>query len=161
MTSLLKERNPMGKLIRPRRKSSKSDYKVGYRNPPRETQFRPGQSGNPKGRPKGAKEAEMKAAAADIPTNYAIDLAISELLRSDPNVRKLLDRWFALAREREDLRRALRIVEHAALIAGQPPPFGNWNVTEFNFRGQTFELPGIWQAALAELQNDADAPLPT
>ena len=27
---------------------------VGYRNPPKATRFRPGQSGNPKGRPKGA-----------------------------------------------------------------------------------------------------------
>lgn len=28
---------------------------VGYGRPPRETQFRPGQSGNPKGRPRGSK----------------------------------------------------------------------------------------------------------
>jgi hypothetical protein len=28
------------------------DYKVGYKNPPIETRFKPGQSGNPKGRPK-------------------------------------------------------------------------------------------------------------
>ena len=31
---------------------SDSDYEVGYRRPPRHTQFKPGQSGNPKGRPK-------------------------------------------------------------------------------------------------------------
>jgi hypothetical protein len=30
------------------------DYEVGYRKPPKATQFRRGQSGNPKGRPKGA-----------------------------------------------------------------------------------------------------------
>lgn len=30
-------------------------YEVGYRKPPKRTQFRPGQSGNPQGRPKGAK----------------------------------------------------------------------------------------------------------
>ncbi|SFL56804.1 DUF5681 domain-containing protein [Shimia aestuarii] len=30
-------------------------YDVGYRKPPRHTQFKPGQSGNRKGRPKGAK----------------------------------------------------------------------------------------------------------
>ncbi len=30
-------------------------YKVGYRRPPISTRFQPGQSGNPKGRPKGAR----------------------------------------------------------------------------------------------------------
>lgn len=28
------------------------DYDVGYKKPPKDTQFKPGQSGNPKGRPK-------------------------------------------------------------------------------------------------------------
>ena len=32
--------------------SDSSDYQVGYRRPPRHTQFKPGQTGNPKGRPK-------------------------------------------------------------------------------------------------------------
>jgi hypothetical protein len=31
---------------------NKSDYAVGYKKPPRHTQFKPGKSGNPKGRPK-------------------------------------------------------------------------------------------------------------
>jgi hypothetical protein len=31
-----------------------ADYSVGYRRPPRQSQFKPGTSGNPKGRPKGA-----------------------------------------------------------------------------------------------------------
>jgi hypothetical protein len=35
-------------------KSDDSDYSVGYGKPPRQTQFKPGQSGNPKGRPKKA-----------------------------------------------------------------------------------------------------------
>jgi hypothetical protein len=30
-----------------------SDYEVGYKRPPRHTQFQPGQSGNPAGRPRG------------------------------------------------------------------------------------------------------------
>jgi hypothetical protein len=39
-----------------RRKShSPSDYEVGYGRPPRETRFRPGQSGNPTGSRKGNK----------------------------------------------------------------------------------------------------------
>jgi hypothetical protein len=34
---------------------AQSGYQVGYRRPPTHTRFKPGQSGNPKGRPKGAK----------------------------------------------------------------------------------------------------------
>ena len=34
---------------------AKNDYPVGYKRPPDATRFRPGQSGNPKGRPKGCK----------------------------------------------------------------------------------------------------------
>jgi hypothetical protein len=30
------------------------DYEVGYRKPPKHTRFKPGRSGNPRGRPKGA-----------------------------------------------------------------------------------------------------------
>lgn len=37
------------------RKKRTTDYEVGYRKPPKESQFKKGQSGNPKGRPKGAK----------------------------------------------------------------------------------------------------------
>jgi hypothetical protein len=35
--------------------SSEPAYKVGYRKPPAESQFKPGRSGNPRGRPKGAR----------------------------------------------------------------------------------------------------------
>ena len=31
------------------------DYPVGFKKPPKHTQFKPGESGNPKGRPKGVK----------------------------------------------------------------------------------------------------------
>lgn len=34
------------------KQSKKQSSKVGYCNPPKEHQFKPGQSGNPKGRPK-------------------------------------------------------------------------------------------------------------
>lgn len=40
---------PPGKL------KGKPGYEVGYAKPPAETRFKPGQSGNPRGRPKGAK----------------------------------------------------------------------------------------------------------
>ena len=38
------------------RGQGEGDYKVGYGRPPEHTRFRKGQSGNPQGRPKGAKD---------------------------------------------------------------------------------------------------------
>lgn len=38
-----------------RKGSRSSDYSVGYGRPPKETQFVAGKSGNPRGRPKGAR----------------------------------------------------------------------------------------------------------
>ena len=42
-------------LPRVRIKPRTRDGDVGYRRPPRNHQFKPGQSGNPRGRPKGAR----------------------------------------------------------------------------------------------------------
>ena len=46
-----------GKRNSARRRSAtgRNGYEVGYGRPPTHTRFRPGRSGNPKGRPKGAK----------------------------------------------------------------------------------------------------------
>ena len=38
------------------------DYEVGYGKPPKATQFKPGQSGNPHGRPPGSKNLETELA---------------------------------------------------------------------------------------------------
>ncbi len=35
--------------------SRDSDYEIGYGKPPRASQFKPGESGNPRGRPRGSK----------------------------------------------------------------------------------------------------------
>ncbi len=36
------------------------DYEVGYKNPPKQTRFKKGQSGNPNGRPKGTKDLKTE-----------------------------------------------------------------------------------------------------
>jgi Family of unknown function (DUF5681) len=50
-----------------------SGGKVGYRNPPLHSRFRPGQSGNPRGRPKGAKRF-----AALLDAELASQILVSE-----------------------------------------------------------------------------------
>lgn len=46
------------------KKKMAAAYDVGYGKPPRTSQFKKGQSGNPKGRPKGAKSFDSRVAAA-------------------------------------------------------------------------------------------------
>jgi len=41
-----------------KKRPSRGRYQVGYKRPPAHTQFRPGRSGNPAGRPKGSKSAQ-------------------------------------------------------------------------------------------------------
>jgi hypothetical protein len=47
-----------------RSRNREAEYVVGYGRPPIETRFRPGESGNPKGRPKGEKNAATMAHTA-------------------------------------------------------------------------------------------------
>ena len=42
---------------------SETPYEVGYGRPPSATRFQPGQSGNPKGRPKGTRNASSMASS--------------------------------------------------------------------------------------------------
>ena len=48
------------------------DYEVGYGRPPKHSQFKPGQSGNPKGRPKGSKNFRTDVVEVlDMPVQVA------------------------------------------------------------------------------------------
>ena len=47
--------------------------KIGYKSPPKNTQFKPGQSGNPKGRPKGTKNLRT-----DLSEELAEKIAVTE-----------------------------------------------------------------------------------
>ena len=66
--------------------SSEPAYKVGYRKPPAESQFKPGRSGNPRGRPKGARnklpalneEDVLKASSSKRPTGPSRSLRAND-----------------------------------------------------------------------------------
>ncbi len=50
------------KTLRSATSAKSSHYDVGYKRPPKHTQFKPGKSGNPKGKPKGSKNFSTELA---------------------------------------------------------------------------------------------------
>ena len=91
----------------PDRKNSEAppDYAVGYRRPPKASQFTAGKSGNPRGRPKGSRPVgavlqdimQQKVAVTEngktrrIPTLEVMLRRLANVaLRSDPRAVKLL-----------------------------------------------------------------------
>jgi uncharacterized protein DUF5681 len=88
-----------------RKISGPSDYVVGYRRPPKATQFTAGKSGNPKGRPKGSRSVgavlqdiiRQKIAVTEsgktrrIPAlEVMLRRLVNDAMRSDPRAVKLL-----------------------------------------------------------------------
>ena len=88
-----------------RKSSGTSDYVVGYRRPPKATQFAAGKSGNPKGRPKGSRSVgavlkdilQQKIAVTEngktrrIPAlEVMLRRLANDAMRNDPNAIRLL-----------------------------------------------------------------------
>jgi Family of unknown function (DUF5681) len=57
-----------------------TDYEVGYKKPPKQSQFKQGQSGNPRGRPKGTK---------NLKTDLLEELSEQILVREGSRTRKI------------------------------------------------------------------------
>ena len=64
------------------------DYEVGYGKPPKHTQFKPGQSGNPKGRPKDSRNVKM----------ILQDVAMEEITLTENGVPRKMSKKEALIR---------------------------------------------------------------
>ena len=70
------------------------DYAVGFGKPPVRTRFRPGQSGNPRGRPRGAKG--LKTLVRETMTK-SISVRTAEGNKRMPRIEAVLQRKFELA----------------------------------------------------------------
>lgn len=124
-------------------KSKSGSYKVGYAKPPAEHQFKPGKSGNPKGRPKGpgsilktvARHAKRKVAVIENGVEKKmprLDVVISAMFgkasKGDVPAARLLTHLVLAAKEfeleefqssytRADLEVMLHEADYQAMVA--------------------------------------------
>ena len=92
-----------------------AEYEVGYGKPPKRSRFKPGQSGNPKGRPPGAKgfEAMLKR---ELDRKIAVTLngRSTEISRADAMMKRVVERAL-----KGDLQAIRFIAEYDSKIAAK------------------------------------------
>ncbi len=95
-----------------------TDYQVGYRRPPISNRFKPGRSGNPRGRPKGKKNVatilEQELHKPIVITSHGRKKTVSVL---EAAVRRLLEE--ALVGDLGALKLLLSLLERTELESGQ------------------------------------------
>jgi hypothetical protein len=91
------------------------DYEVGYCRPPKETRFKKGRSGNPKGRPPGARN--LRTIAREV-LDRKLEVRIDGKRKKLP-VRELMIRQQSKrAVEKEDLKAAAFVLQLAGELSG-------------------------------------------
>ena len=100
-------------------RSTGSDYAVGYGRPPEHTRFKPGRSGNPKGRPK--RHRNLRTIVEDI-LNERMRIRVGERTRDVPQVEALV-RTILNRALKDDLRafNALMALIRTTDLAGEEP----------------------------------------
>lgn len=109
----------------PRKTKPTGDYEVGYGRPPAHTRFKPGQSGNPRGRTKGARDLktvmedaltkEFSQTVIVVEGGKSRTLTKLELIVTS-NVNK------AAKGDARSLRELLALAHRLGLLEGPPPP---------------------------------------
>lgn len=92
-------------------------YQVGYRKPPKHSQFKPGQSGNPKGRPKG-----VQSLSTEVVEILRTPVVVTENgKRRKVSTQGLSLRVLAQKALRGDVRALAQLLELAARYNNEPP----------------------------------------
>lgn len=117
--------------------TDRKSYTVGYRRPPRHTQFARGCSGNPQGRPKGVKNF-----ATEIQEELAARIPIAE-----NGKRKKISKRKAVAKQLvnraasgDHKAMALVLNETRTQEALKPAEFGKWSEDDLLFREELKKL---------------------
>jgi hypothetical protein len=97
------------------------DYKVGYKKPPLHTRFKKGQSGNPRGRPRGAKNfSSVLNDALNQPVFVSENGRRRKISKRELGIRQLVNK-FAMAEVQATKMLLGLMLERERLVAAAPP----------------------------------------
>jgi hypothetical protein len=98
------------------------DYAVGYRRPPANTRFKPGQSGNPKGKPKGRKKmADLLQDALDKRVPIREGDVLRKVSRAEAMILALILK--AMKGDAKACATLIALTQQSGEFKREPPPF--------------------------------------